>query len=745
MQKYIIPFKRIRMSDVPLVGGKTASLGELLSIGMPVPDGFAVTAGAYRFFLKHNNLESRIANEIKKIDRRKVKDINSIEKVGSEIRKMIIDAEIPKEMEKQIIKIYRKMRLGHVAVRSSATAEDLPDASFAGQQESYLNVTESELIKRIKDCFASLFTNRAISYREDKGFDHFKIALSVAVQKQIFSEASGVMFTLEPDSGNKNFIFINGSWGLGDYIVQGVVNPDEFLFLKEKKTIIEKIVAKKHIMEIRSEKGVKRKKVPKNMQCRFVLSDEEIKKLAELGIKIEKHYGKPMDIEWAKAGGKIYIIQARPETVHSQKKNFYEEYRLMEKGRVIAEGNAIGKKISSGKANIIKDAKNIGRFKSGQILVTRMTDPDWEPIMKIAAGIVTEDGGRTSHAAIISRELGMPAVVGVSNATKLLKGDITIDCSQEKGKIYKGKLKCKLIKHEIKKLPKTKTKIYVNIGEPESAMTVSLLPIDGVGLAREEFIITSFINEHPLAMIKSGREKEYIEKLSAGIAKIAACFYPRAVIVRLSDFKSNEYRNLKGGEKFEPEEENPMIGWRGASRYISPEYEAAFRLELKAIKKCIDSGLNNIKIMIPFCRTIEEARKTIKIIKSERIRAEIGVMAEIPSNILLASDFSKYFSFFSIGSNDLTQLTLGIDRDSKKLAKTFDERNPAVKKLIKQLIHSAHLHGRAVGICGQAPSDYPDFAKFLVEQGIDSISINPDVAIQTRINVSKYEKEKWVK
>lgn len=737
--KYVVPFRKIRIRDVPLVGGKTASLGEMLHIGLPVPNGFAITSEAYRYFIKYNKLDSEIKRIIKGVDAKKIKELS---KAGHDVRALIKGATLPALLERQILSSYRSLGSRFVAVRSSATAEDLPSASFAGEQESFLNVDEKNLLKRVRDCFASLFTDRAISYREDKGFNHFKVYLSVAVEKQIFSKASGVMFTIDPDSGHKNFIVINSSFGLGDYIVQGRVTPDEFWIFKKNGKMIDKKLGKKTVMEVRSLFGVKQKKLSPTMQKTFSISDKEAEMLAHFGTQIEKHYGRAMDIEWAKDENKIYIIQARPETVHAKKTNIYEEYLLKEKGTLLAEGAAVGRKIATGRVNVIKNVRDIGRFRKGEILVTTKTDPDWEPVMKIASGIVTEEGGRTAHAAIVSRELGIPAIVGVKNATKRLKGFITLDCSSENGRIWGGALKYETKKHDIKKIPKTRTKIYVNIGEPHEAADASLLPVDGVGLAREEFIISSSIGEHPLAMIKQKREQTFVDKLASGVAKIAASFYPRTVIVRTSDFKTNEYRNLKGGENYEPREENPMLGWRGASRYVGG-YEPAFRLELKAIKKCTEElGLDNIKIMIPFCRTIEEAKTTLSIIKSEKLKCDIGVMAEIPSNILLAKEFSRYFKFFSIGSNDLTQLTLGIDRDNPTLAKEFDERNDAVKALIKELIKIAHKNRRAVGICGQAPSDYPDFAEFLVRQHIDSISVNPDVAVSTRLLVAKVEKSR---
>ncbi len=751
--RLILPFSKIRMKDVPRVGGKTASLGELMSIGMPVPDGFAVTADAYRHFIEKNSLSETIKKIIKGSN---LKNIGELRRTGKEIRSLIEGSVFPEEIEKEVMKAFRKLRTRHVAVRSSATAEDLPDASFAGQQESFLNVSKGNLIRKIKSCFASLFTDRAISYREDKHFDHFKIALSVAVQKQIFSDSSGVMFTLDPDSGHRNFIVINSSFGLGDYIVQGKVVPDEFWIFKKTCKIVEKRLGTKRAMEIRSPSGVKKKNTLKIMQSRFSISDKDAEALAKFANVIEGHYKKPMDIEWAKTTqttkhidtrgvkrsfrqsvSKLYILQARPETIHSSRQG-YSEYAMKEKSSIIAEGIAIGRKISSGSACVLRNAKDIHKFKGG-ILVTTTTNPDWEPIMKIASGIITEKGSRTSHAAIVSRELGVPAIVGVENATRILKNGmkITIDCSGASGKIWKGKLKYSEIKHDVKNVPKTRTKILVNIGVPDEAIDASLLPADGVGLAREEFIISS-IGVHPLEMIRQNRQKEFAERLYTGIAKTAAAFYPRPVIIRLSDFKSNEYRNLEGGNKYEPDEENPMIGWRGASRYTST-YKPAFLLELEAIKKAMNDGLSNIKIMVPFCRTLDEAKGVVKLIRSRKIKADIGVMAEIPSNIILADKFSEHFQFFSIGSNDLTQLTLGIDRDNSMLEKSFDERNEAVKRMIRLLINNVHKKLRSVGICGQAASDYPDFVKFLVDSGIDSISVNPDAIVRTKLMVAKME------
>ena len=748
--KYVLWFKEISKKDISMVGGKNANLGELMrKTKVPVPNGFAITTKAYDYFIRYNKLQDKIKSLISKLDK---KNLKNLERIGAEVRKLILLGEFPEDLKKDIISHYKKLSQQYgkkeesVAVRSSATAEDLADASFAGQQESYLNMKgEKQVLEAVKKCMASLFTNRAISYREDKGFDHFCVKLSVAVQKLVHSKSSGVMFSLDPDSGNRNFVFINGSWGLGDYIVQGKVNPDSFYVLKETKTIISKKLGSKKVMEVRSPAGVKHKVVPQSMRKKFCISDKEVLQLADYCMQIEKHYGRPMDVEWAKdTDGKLYIVQARPETVHSVSR-VLEEYALKERSVVLVEGDSIGRKIGTGKVNIIKSVKNISDFKPGQVLVTEMTDPDWEPVMKIASAIVTEKGGRTSHAAIVSRELGIPAVIGTENATKVLKSgqSVTVDCTEEKGKVWKGELKYDVKRINVGKLPKTKTQIFVNVGIPEKAFVQSQLPVDGVGLAREEFIITS-IGEHPLAMIKQGRAKEFVDKLADGIAKIAASFYPRPVILRTSDFKTNEYAGLKGGKEFEGLENNPMIGWRGASRYIS-EFEPAFRLECRAIKKVRDEmKLTNVIPMIPFCRTIGEAKGVLKIMESEGLKRgknfQVYVMAEIPSNVILADQFSRYFDGFSIGSNDLTQLTLGIDRDSQKLARTFDERNEAVKRMIAMLIKTAHKYRRKVGICGEAPSYFPDFTEFLVKCGIDSISVNPEVAIKTKLLVHKIEK-----
>jgi pyruvate,water dikinase len=748
--------EELRREDVALVGGKNSSLGEMISnTKVPVPPGFALTSDAYRYFLKQNNLDEFIKKTLHGVD---IRNIRNLKRVGERIRTAIVKAKMPADLESEILNYYRKLsvKVGvsepFVAVRSSATAEDLPDASFAGQQETYLNIRKEELLHAVKKCIASLFTDRAISYRHDKGFDHLSVALSVGVQLMVESKASGVMFTLDPDTGFRNVVVINSSYGLGEYVVQGVVTPDEFVVFKPTVAIIEKRLGSKECMLVKHFGKNVSKRVMSFLRSMYSLDDREIRKLAGYAIAIEKHYGKPMDIEWAKdKDGTLYIVQARPETVHSQKKaNVIERYVLKSNGPLIMTGVSIGQKIGVGNANVIKNVRNIKRFRKGQVLVTEMTDPNWEPIMKIASAIVTNKGGSTSHAAIVSRELGVPCILDTKNGTVVIKTGkpVTVDCTEKIGKIYSGILKFEVVKQQINVIPKTKTKIMVNVGEPDEALEASKFPVDGVGLAREEFVISSYIKDHPLHMIKNKQEKEFIKKLSEGLAKIVAPFYPRGVIVRFSDFKTNEYAGLKGGAEYEPLEDNPMIGWRGASRYINKQFEPAFRLECRAMKVIRDDmGLTNLKVMIPFCRTINEAELTIKIMKEEGLvrgknGLEVYVMAEIPSNIWLADKFSQYFDGFSIGSNDLTQLTLGIDRDNNMLISEFDERNDAVKRSIKHLIDTAHRYKRKVGICGEAPSNYPEFVKFLVDCGIDSISVNPDVALKTKLMVAEIERRK---
>lgn len=807
-KKLILWFSETSIGEVSLVGGKNASLGEMYSNlrkkGIKVSNGFAVTSYAYRYFISENKLDSQIKEILRGLDTSNMVNLSSR---GYKIRQAILAAEFPLELRNQIITAYLRLTKEYsryknlritwdkddhtnhfvggvdVAVRSSATAEDLADASFAGQQESYLNISgEYQLLEAIKKCFASLFTDRAISYRVDKGFDHFTIALSVGVQKMIRSDeaSSGVMFTIDTESGFPDAVVINGSWGLGENIVKGKVTPDEFIVHKPTlklgfvPIIGKKLGSKENklVYSVGGNTSTQEVSVPREDRRRFCLTEREILRLAKWGCLIEDHYGKAMDIEWAKDGriGELFIVQARPETVQSQKdKKVLEEYVLENKSDLLCVGSAVGNKIGQGKANVIKDVAKIAEFKKGEVLVTEMTDPDWEPIMKIASAIVTNSGGRTSHAAIVSRELGIPCIVGTGNATHMV-GDgkeVTVSCAEgEEGKVYAGLLKFKIKTTNLGEIKRTKTKIMMNVGNPEQAFELSSIPNDGVGLAREEFIITEYIKAHPMSLVHFDRvrdreerkkieemtygykdkEQFFIDKLAEGIGRIAAAFYPKDVIVRMSDFKTNEYATLVGGSSFEPHEENPMIGWRGASRYYDPEYRDGFALECLAFKKVRDEmGLTNVKIMIPFCRTIKEGRLVLAEMKHYGLERgkndlQIYVMCEIPSNVILAHEFSRIFDGFSIGSNDLTQLTLGVDRDSAKVAHVYDERNEAVKELIRQVIKRAHESKRKVGICGQAPSDFLDFAKFLVEEGIDSISLNPDTVIKTMMEISRMEK-----
>jgi len=789
-------FEELKIEDVPLVGGKNASLGEMIRSltdkGVNVPGGFAITAFAYKYTIEKEGIHKKIEEILSDLD---THDVHNIAERGQKIRELIKNTPIPEELEKEIRTYYKEMekRYGKnvdVAVRSSATAEDLPDASFAGQQETYLNVRgEEELLERTRQCFASLFTNRAISYRTDKGFDHFSVYLSVGVQKMVRSDlaSSGVMFSIDTESGFKDAVYITGAYGLGENVVQGAVNPDQFYVFKptlEKgfKPIVEKKVGTKEKRMIYGEKGTINEEVSEEDRKMYVINDDEIIKLAEWAVIIEKHYKKPMDIEWAKDGktGGLFIVQARPETVHSQKDAaVMQTYVLEEKGNLLVEGEAVGTKIGQGEVNVIESAKDIANFKKGQILVTDMTDPDWEPIMKVASAIITNRGGRTCHAAIISRELGIPCVIGTGDGTlKINHGtQVTVDCSEGVGRIYEGMLKFRMDEVKLDTMPKTKTQIMMNVGVPEKAFQQGQIPNDGVGLAREEFIINSYIGIHPLALLEYGKLKEkaktdtkvaevikqideksanykdkiefFVDTLARGIAKIAAGFYPNDVIVRMSDFKTNEYANLIGGYLYEPSENNPMIGWRGASRYYDTKFKPAYNLECRALKKARDEmGLTNIKPMIPFCRTPDEGRKVISIMNENGLvqgenNLEVYVMCEIPSNVVVADQFADIFDGFSIGSNDLTQLTLGLDRDSDIIAHIFDERNDAVKRLVSQVIDCAHKHTprRKVGICGQAPSDFPEFAEFLVECGIDSISLNPDTVIKTKLRIADTEKK----
>ncbi len=820
MEKIFIKLlNKVGIKDVAEVGGKNASLGEMIKNltpkGVKIPGGFAVTADAYRYFLKETGLDDFIRENLKNLNTKNLKDLA---RRGKLIREAIKSAEFPDDLKKEIVKAYQQAEKEYgksvdMAVRSSATAEDLPGASFAGEHETYLNIRGAdEILKAVKSAMASLFTDRAISYRVDKKFDHFKVALSVGVQKMVRSDlgCSGVMFTLDTESGFKNVVLINGSWGLGEMIVQGEVTPDEFLIFKTRINANQKANQREYIPIIDKKLGLKNQKMiysegrgvsVKNTKIintsrkekeSFVLTDGEILKLAEWGVLIEEHYSKknkkwtPMDMEWAKDGisGELYIVQARPETIHSERDfSKIKEYVLSDikirMPKMLVKGSSVGSKIANGRARVILDAKNVNQFKAGEVLITDMTDPDWEPIMKIASAIITDKGGRTSHAAIVSRELGIPCVVGSVNATKKIKTGqmITVDTTGSEGFVYDGSLKFEIIEHDVKKLPRPKTKIMMNIATPETAFEKSFLPNDGVGLAREEFIIAGDIGVHPNALInyaklpinlksqidkKSAGYKDkkqfYIDKLAYGIAKIGAAFYPKPVIVRFSDFKTNEYRTLIGGELYEPQEENPMIGWRGASRYYHPNFAAAFVLELKAMTKVREEmGLDNVEAMVPFCRTPEEGKKVLQIISREysankfanhsRIKIRDGlaklkvyVMCEIPSNVILSDKFLEIFDGMSIGSNDLTQLTVGIDRDGNEMIRGItNEKDESVKKMISEAIKKCRAKKKYIGICGQAPSDIEGFAEFLVEQGIDSISLNPDTVVKTSIKI--YEKE----
>ena len=794
--KFVKWFEELGAGDVALVGGKNASLGEMIrnlgKKGVNVPSGFAITADAYKYMVEKLGISQKIRDTLADLD---THDMGNLAKRGAKIRDLIANSTCPKELEEEIRTAYREMegkygRNVDVAVRSSATAEDLPTASFAGQQTTYLNVRgEDDLLEKVMDCFASLFTNRAISYRVDKGFDHLSVYLSIGVQKMVRSDlaCSGVMFSIDTDSGFKDVVYITAAYGLGENVVQGMVDPDQFYVFKPTlkaglRPIVEKKLGTKDkkLIYTGNRAGTKQKEVKVAEQRKFALSEDEILILARWACIIEEHYNKPMDIEWAKDGvtGRLFIVQARPETVHSQMDvASLRTYVLEEKGKLLLKGEAVGTRIGQGEVHVIEDSSEIHEFKSGQVLVTDMTDPDWEPIMKIASAIVTNKGGRTCHAAIVSRELGVPCVISTGRGTEVLKDikELTTDCSQGEGRIYEGKLKYRIDEVEVTKLPRPETRIMMNFGIPDGAFIQSQIPNDGVGLAREEFIINSYIGIHPMALIeyaelkKAARDDKklakvikeidkksesykdkrefFIDTLAMGIAKIAAGFYPNEVIVRFSDFRTNEYANLIGGYRYEPEERNPMIGWRGASRYYDEKFKPAFGLECQAIRKVRDEmGLTNVKVMVPFCRTPEEGRKVIKAmaefgLEQGENELEVYVMCEIPSNVILAEEFAKVFDGFSIGSNDLTQLILGLDRDSELVAHIFDERDEAVKRLVKQVIDIAHSHKprRKVGICGQAPSDFPEFADYLVECGIDSISLNPDVVLSTRLNIAEVE------
>jgi len=790
MSSFIKKFSAIGINDVSEVGGKNASLGEmynkLSSKGIAIPNGFATTAFAFRTFLQENKLDGKLKDLLDQLDREKFSNLRSI---GNNARTLIMHAKISDNLAKEIVGAYRDLCKDEdkaVAVRSSATAEDLPEASFAGQHESFLNVKgEKEVLAAVQKCFASLYTDRAIKYREDNHFAHEKVALSAGVQYMVRSDkgCSGVAFTLEPESGFRDVIHISGVWGLGENLVQGTVTPDEFLVFKPslvqgKKPIIQKRLGDKLKTMIFTEENaaniaVKNIDTPKEKEEQFVLCDEEIKQLAKWCITIEQHYDKPMDIEWAKDGllKKIFILQARPETVQSIKNTqIINEFQLLTKGEVITSGQAVGNKVAFGKARILYSPKDADKLNEGEIVVTELTSPDWDPILKNSAAIITNKGGRTSHASIVARELGVPAVVGCSNATEVIRDGemITVSCCEGKtGNIYRGEVPFKIIETDFSAIRKPEgTEVMLIVGDPDKAFKLSFYPNDGVGLMRLEFIINHFIQVHPMALVRFDELKDeelrkkieelthhypdkkqyFIEKLSQGIASIAAAFYPKDVIVRMSDFKTNEYANLIGGSGFEPKEENPMLGFRGASRYYHELYKEGFALECAAVKTVRNEmGLQNVKLMIPFCRTIDEANKVIEVMAANGLdrkkdsSLEIYMMAEIPSNVLLAEKFAEIFDGFSIGSNDLTQLTLGIDRDSTIVADLFSEQDEAAKTMIGMMIEKATKAGAKIGLCGQAPSDYPEFAQFLVQKGISSISFNPDALLKGIENINLAE------
>lgn len=804
-----IPFSRLRMKHVPQVGGKNASLGEMIHTlaphGIPIPDGFATTAAAYWQFVDANKLRP-VIKTLKGLD---VNDAAEVARRAGAVRQAFLAAKMPDKLRAAIVRAYQdlgsrtkdQVRGADVAVRSSATAEDLPTASFAGQQDSFLHIAgDDEVVWAVQRCIASLFNDRAVVYRVNNKFNHLRVALSAGVQQMVRSDvgSAGVMFTLDTESGARDFVVINAAYGLGESVVQGKVNPDQYIVHKPTlakgfSSVVEHRLGDKVTRIVyRETPNAKRLtgrgaseptleiKTPDAERRKFVLDDKDILTLAKWGAIIEKHYSKqagyhkPMDIEWAKDGitGKLFIVQARPETVASRKTgNLREVFHLIGKGKPVLAGVAVGRKIGTGKVRILKSAKEMVKFQAGEVLVAHMTDPDWVPVMKRAAAIVTESGGRTCHAAIVSRELGIPCVVGCRDALKTLKDGqtVTVSAAQgEEGHVYLGALEFAVRKEPLKRPDKLKTKVMAIVGDPDAALEQGMMPVDGVGLARMEFILNQAVKVHPMAVVKSHKisnpavkaqiakltatdknGKEYfVRTLAEGIGKIAAAFYPRPVIVRMSDFKTNEYANLLGGQAFEPKEDNPMLGWRGASRYYVPEYAPAFALECAAVKRVRqDMGLTNLKIMIPFCRTVEEGKRVIAELKKNglvrgRNGLEVYVMVEIPSNVILAEEFAKVFDGFSIGSNDLTQLTLGVDRDSALVSHLYDERNPAVKALLAAVIKSAKKTRTPVGICGQAPSDYPEIAKFLVEHGIDSISLNPDSVMDGMKLVAKAERKR---
>ena len=789
--RYVVALESLRMTDVASVGGKNASLGELISqlaaTGVRVPGGFATTAQAFDDFIAHNKLEEPIREALARVD---IDDVDALAKTGTRVRAWVADGTMPPAVEEQIRAEYKRVAAverasgqpASFAVRSSATAEDLPDASFAGQQETYLNISGIDnVLEGVKRVFASLYNDRAISYRVHKGFAHGEVSISAGVQRMVRSDvgAAGVMFTMDTESGFREVVFITASYGLGESVVQGSVNPDEFYVSKVclaagKPAILRRGLGTKAIKlvfadDARPGRSVEDRPVSHADRDRFSLADAEVEELARYAVAIEKHYGRPMDIEWGRDGedGKLYILQARPETVKSQekRKDVLTRYRIGKRGEVLASGRAIGSKIGQGRVRVIMDATEMSRVQEGDVLVTDMTDPNWERVMKRASAIVTNRGGRTCHAAIIARELGVPAVVGCEDATQMLKegAEVTVSCAEgDTGYIYAGKLEYEVVEHSLDRMPSIPVKIAMNVGNPQLAFDFTQIPNDGVGLARLEFIISNTIGIHPKACLEFGRlapelkarvakqargyenpVRFYVEKIAEGVATIAAAFWPKKVIVRLSDFKSNEYRNLIGGAQYEPNEENPMLGFRGASRYIAPAFRDCFDLECEAMRKVRDTmGLTNVELMIPFVRSIKEAEQVLAILKQnglERGRNALRVimMCEIPSNAILADEFLKHFDGFSIGSNDMTQLTLALDRDSGLVMEAFDERDPSVKRMLHLAIQACRKAGKYVGICGQGPSDHPDLAKWLVEEGIESLSLNPDTVIETWLYLAR--------
>ncbi len=793
---YVRWFKNLGIGDVPLVGGKNASLGEMVrelaAGGVNVPDGFAVTAAAYRYVLDRANAWPALHEALDDLD---INDVDDLARRAHRAREIVYGAPFPEDLATQITKAYRQLREEYgeqltVAVRSSATAEDLPSASFAGQHETFLNVSgEAKLLDAVRRCFASLFMDRAIRYRVDNGFDHFKVYLSVGVMKMVRADlaSSGVIFSLDTETGFRDVVFITGAYGLGENVVQGTVDPDEFhvfkpIFAKGFRTVLRRSLGGKNVRMIYASAAgretTRNVPTPKEEQRRFCISDEEVLQLADFAIKVEDHYSAkaghpmPMDIEWAKDGldGKLYIVQARPETVASQKNpNVLEEYRLKGKGKVLAGGRAVGAKVASGKARVITDVSQLNRFHPGEILIADTTTPDWGTVMKAAAAIVTNRGGRTCHAAIVARELGIPAVVGCDNATETIRpGDeVTVSCAEgDAGHVYAGSIPFEMLRTDVSAMQRPQTRLMVNLGNPDVAFKTCFLPNDGVGLARIEFIVAEHIKVHPMALLHPEKIDDagvreqiaelaraferpadyFVQRLSEGVGVIAAAFYPNPVIVRLSDFKTNEYAGLLGGRWFEPAEANPMLGFRGAARYAHPAYAEGFALECEAIKRVrAEMGLDNVRLMIPFCRRIEEAEKVFAEMEKHGLRRgenglEVDLMCEIPNNIVLADAFAKLFDGFSIGSNDLTQLVLGVDRDSDIVAFDFDERDPGVKEMIRLAVEGARRNGRHSGICGQAPSDYPEMAEYLVELGIESISLNPDMLLKTTRHVLEVEK-----